>query len=166
MPNTVFLFKGIKPQRLKVDAIRMEILNELRKEGASQRKELDKTTSTWKGDKPAFKSLQGLDRKSGASVITGPTGNDRGVSKWNWLNGGTKKRWAIMSGDWKSKTKVGKFKSGGGKGRPVVIGKKRMARPQPGIKARGWTGKLAKQRKKPFTTRMIKSMQRAGKKAF
>lgn len=168
MAKISFVFKGIKPQQLKVDAIRLEILNELRKEGTVQKKELDKTTATWKGAKPTFKTLTGLSRGlgGGASVATGPGGNTEGANKWHWLNGGTKKRWALMSGNWKSKTKPGSFKSGGGRGRVVVVGRRHMARPQPGIKARGWADKLQKQRKKPFTLRMIKAMQRAGKNAF
>lgn len=168
MAKISFTFKEIKPQRLKVDAIRLTLLNELRKEGKDQVKKLNETTSTWKGAKPTFKTLTGLSQTlgGGASVATGPAGNDEGVNKWNWLNGGTKVRWALMSGNWKSKTSPGKFKSGGGRGRVVVIGRRRMARPQPGIKPRGWADKLQKQRKKPFTNRMIKAMNRAAKNAF
>ncbi len=168
MAKISFLFKGIKPQKLKVDAIREELLNELRKEGTTQKKKLSETTATWKGTKPTFESLIGLSRGvgGGASIATGPGGSTEGINKWNWLNGGTKKRWALMSGNWKSKTKPGRFKSGGGRGRVIVIGKRRMKKWRPGIKPRGWATKLQKQRKKPFTLRMIKSMNRAGKNAF
>ncbi len=168
MAQISFVFKGIKPQKLKVDAIRLVISNELRKEGKDQVKELNKTTATWKGAKPTFETLIGLSRGlgGGASVATGPSGSTEGVNKWHWLNGGTRVRWALMSGNWKSKTKPGRFKSGGGRGRVIVVGKRRMAKPQPGIKARNWADKLQKQRKKPFTLRMIKAMQRASKNAF
>ncbi len=163
-----FVFKGIKPKKLKVDDIRLEILNELRKEGTTQKKELAKTTSTWKGAKPTFETLVGLSRGlgGGASVATGPAGNTEGVNKWRWLNGGTKKRWALMSSNWKSKTQPGKFQSGGGRGRVIVVGRRRMKKARSGIKPRNWAEMLQKQRKKPFTLRMVKAMNRAGKNAF
>ena len=168
MAKISFTFKAIKSQKLKEDVFRLAILNELRKEGTTQKKELNKTTSTWKGAKPTFETLVGLSRGlgGGASVATGPSGNTEGVNKWHWLNGGTRIRWALMSPNWKSKTKPGKFKSGGGRGRVVVTGRRRMSRPQPGIKARNWADKLQKQRRKPFTLLMIRAMNRSAKNAF
>ena len=167
--TVVIAMKAIKPKRLKVDAIRLEILNELRKEGTVHRKELNKTTATWKGERPKMESLFGLS-KGDATVVTGPTGSDKAVNKWVWLNDGTKIRWALMSNDWRSKTTPRRFKSGRGRGRVVVAGKRYMLRhgipPRPGIKAREWTVLLTKRRKRPFTRRMIKAMQRAAKKAF
>jgi len=160
-------FKAIKPQRLKVDGIRLELLNELRKEGKDHRKSLDKTTSSWSGEKPKMESVISLTGKD-ATVISGPTGS--GSDKWLYLDEGTKIRWALMSGDWKSKTKSGTFKSGRGAGRAVIVGKRAMQRrgirPRPGIKARGWSAMLTKQRKKPFQRRIIKSMQRGASKMF
>lgn len=167
--TVVVAMKAIKPKRLKVDAIRLEILNALRKEGTVHRKELQKTTATWKGEKPKFESLFGLTGED-ATVVTGPTGSDKAVDKWVWLNDGTKIRWALMSSDWRSKTRPRRFKSGRGAGRVVVAGKRYMQahniRPRPGIKAREWTVLLTKRRKRPFTRRMIKAMQHAAKKAF
>lgn len=160
-------FKAIKPQRLKIDAIRLELLNELRDEGRDQRKELNKTISSWNGEKPKMESDISLTGKD-ATVISGPTGS--GSDKWEWLNRGTKIRWALMSNNWRSKTKSGTFMSGRGSGRVVIAGKRAMQarniKPRPGIKARGWTEKLTNQRKKPFQRRIIKAMQRGTKKAF
>lgn len=169
--STVFLVKGIKPSRLSIDAYRLEILNQLRAEGRTQKKELDKTTKTWRGEKPKFETLVGLERPPGsASVLTGPSGSDKAVNKWVWLNEGTRIRWALMSKDWKSKTRPRWFGSGRGGGRVVIAGKRAMMRrgirPRPGIKARGWTPDLQKRRRRPFTRGMVGAMQRASRKAF
>jgi hypothetical protein len=169
--STIFLVKSIKPSKLRIDAYRLEILNELRGEGRDQKKELDKTTRTWKGEKPKFETLVGLERPPGsASVLTGPSGSDKAVNKWVWLNEGTRIRWALMSKDWQSKTRVRWFGSGRGSGRVVIAGKRAMMRrgirPRPGIEARGWSEDLQKRRRRPFTRRMVKAMQRASRKAF
>ena len=161
--------KVIKPKRLQIDAIRLEILNELRKEGTEHKKLLQQTVSTWKGEKPAFETLIGLD-KSNAIVITGPVGSTEAVNKFRWLDEGTKIRWAVMSPDWKSKTSVGAFKAGNGRGRVLIAGRRAMTRrgirPRPGIKARGWTAKITKQRKVPFRRNLIAAMNRAASKAY
>ena len=161
--------KAIKPKRLKVDAIRLEILNALRKEGTEHKKILRKTVETWHGEKPKFETLIGLSG-SDATAITGPVGSDKAVNKWHWLNGGTKIRWALMSRDWRSKTTPHKYQSGRGSGRVLIAGRRAMQargiRPRPGIKARGWSEDLTKQRKRPFTRAMIKAMQRGAAKAF
>jgi hypothetical protein len=169
--STIFLVKGIKPAKLNIDAYRLEILNQLRAEGRVQKKELDKTTRTWKGEKPKFETLVGLERPPGsASVLTGPSGSDKAVNKWVWLNGGTRIRWALMSKDWQSKTRPRWFGSGRGSGRVLIAGKRAMTRrgiaPRPGIEARGWSEDLQKRRKRPFTRGMVKAMQRASRKAF
>jgi len=168
---TVFVVKGIKPAKLKVGRVRLEILNALRREGTTHKKELRKTVATWRGDKPKFESLVGLDHPPGAAtVVTGPTGNTKGVQKWVWLNDGTRIRWALMSRDWRSKTKVRSFRSGAGAGRVVLAGRRAMTArgigPRPGIEAREWTKTLSQRRRKPFTRRMIQAMQRGAHKAF
>lgn len=163
--------KGIKSKRLKVDAIRKEILNALRAEGVDQRKALKETVATWQGDKPKFETLIGLERGDGsATVITGPAGNTKGAQKWVFLDKGTKIRWALMSPNWKSKTAPGRFKSTRGAGRPVIVGKRAMQRrnikPRPGIKARNWSETLTRRRRRPFQRRIVKAIQRGAKKLF
>jgi hypothetical protein len=170
--SVVVSLKPIKPKPLRVDAIRLELLNELRKEGTVQRKELKKTTETWRGEKPEFESLIGLERKAGGSamVVTGPTGSKKAVSKWEWLNSGTRIRWAVMSRDWRSKTRPRRFSSRPGRGRVVIAGRRAMTmrniRPRPGIKAREWTVLLSKKRKRPFSRRMGNAMKRGAFKVF
>ncbi len=167
--TVVVAMKAIKPQRLKQDAIRLEILNALRAEGKQQKKLLKQTTASWSGEKPTFESLIGLTG-SDATVVTGPTGNTKGVNKWTWLDQGTKIRWALMSSNWRSKTKGGTLKSGGGSGQVVIAGKRAMQarniRPRPGIAARGWSSMVTKMRRKPFTRLTIKAMQKGSKRLF
>jgi len=167
----VFVIKGIKPARLRVKEIRQEILNELRKEGTDQRRVLNPTIRTWQGEKPKFETLVGLDRPpGGATVLTGPTGSEKAVNKWRWLDEGTRIRWALMSGNWRSKTRPGSFSAGRGAGRVVIAGRRAMMarniRPRPGIEARNWSKILTEQRRRPFTRRIIAAMQRGSAKAF
>lgn len=170
MPKDIAIsMKGIKSAKLKKAGIRTELLNALRKEGTAQRKALRPTTSTWRGETPAFESLIGLDGEA-ATVVTGPVGSGMGVKKWFWLNAGTKIRWALMSSGWKSKTSPGNFKSGGGGGRPVLIGKRafkgRGMRARPGIAARNWTILLTKMRRKPWIKATQAAMKKGANKLF
>lgn len=90
--STAFSAIPIKPPGLKVDAVRLEILNALRKEGREQIKLLNQTTAGWSGAKPTFEqqvSLAGGD----AMLLVGPGGDAEGVQKWVWLNEGTRRHW-------------------------------------------------------------------------
>lgn len=149
-----FAVKAIKPQKMKLDQVRKELLNALRAEGRDVKKLYEPTVATWKGDKPFFEILIGLTGRD-ASVLVGPNGSKEALKKFKFLDEGTRIRWALMSSDWKSKTKPGSLKSGGGRGRVVVVGRKAMRKPRPGIKARGWTPMIKKRRRKPFTKRTI-----------
>ncbi len=46
--SATFVFTAITPKQLKITAYRLEILNELRKEGTVHRRALAGTVSTWK----------------------------------------------------------------------------------------------------------------------
>ena len=85
------LSKAIKPKKLNVPKVRQNLLNALRKEGNVIAKELRKTTATWKGEKPKFEVLIGIERPPGSvTVLVGPTGTDLAVKKWVWANDGTR----------------------------------------------------------------------------
>ena len=156
MTETAWIVKAIKPRKLAIAEIRMEILNALRAEGTVQRNLLKQTVATWEGDKPEFETLIGLD-SGNASVMTGPVGSMKGVKKWNWLNEGTRVRRAVMSRNWRSKTSPRSFRSGAGRGRVVFISKRIS---MPGIKAREWSKMVQEQRRRPFTARMVGAMRR------
>lgn len=167
MPNGVFVVKGIKPNKLKVKEVRLEILNALRAEGRDVVKELRKTTATWSGEKPDFEAIIGLSGED-ASVFAGPTGSEMGAKKWRWLDAGTRIRWALMSRDWRSKTRPGFVGSGPGAGRVLLAGRRAMTRrniaPRPGIQARGWSELIQKRRKRKFRDRIIAAKNRGLKK--
>lgn len=154
--------KPIIPSKMQIGRIRLELLNALRKEGREMAKDFQQTTSTWNGAKPDFKpniSLAGGD----ASVIVEPTGSKKGINKWNWLDQGTRVRRALMSPNWKSKTKPGRLRSGGGAGHVVFISKKLR---RPGIKARGWSKTIGRQNTRRFQKRMGLAVTRGAKLAY
>lgn len=159
------LVKGLKPSKLKVDKVRLKILNELRAEGKAVKVEFEKTTATWKGEKPTFTFAIGLTGQD-AIVLIGPAGSTEGAQKWVWLNDGTKKDYPIVAKNapflvfrdgrgFRPKTKVKTFSSGAGANNGPWIRKKQVT--HPGIEARDWTGEIAKRRRKKFTQRIIKA---------
>jgi hypothetical protein len=162
--NVAVMLKAIKPAALRVDQIRLEILNALRAEGREVVKEHEKTVATWQNERPKFEFLIGLSGGN-ASVLVGPTGDDKGVQKWNWLNQGTRIRWALMSRDWQSKTTPRFVGAGRGQGRVLIAGRRAMmARgipARPGIIAREWTVLIQERRKDKFRSRLIDALQRA-----
>lgn len=162
----VFQVKLIKPKKLKVDAFRLELLNALRAEGRDVKKEYAKTTATWRR-KPEFEILIGLTGKD-ASVLVG---TDDEI--YNYVDQGTRGHYVPKSGTatmafkpgYKAKTtprKIGS-KSGGAFGERIVRTGRWFVR---GIDAREFSPTIQKRRRKPFTRRMVKAMQRAGSKAF
>lgn len=166
MAGEVFRIKAIKPSLLKVKEIRLEMLNELRREGADLVAEFKKTTASWEGAKPDFNPKISLTSRD-ASVQVGPSGNEEGVNKWGWLNFGTRRRWALMSQDWRSKTAPGRLASGSGSGGVLIAGRGAMQRRgigvRPGIKARGWSKTIARQNTRRFPNRVTLAIKRAKK---
>ena len=165
-----FSFNFIKPSKMNIKNYKdLIVAIGLKNEAKIDRQELDKTTSTWKSDRPTMKS-QIVINKRGATITTGPTGNKKGVERWKFLSDGTKIRWAVMSPNWKSKTTPNRMNSKTGKGRVIIMGKramqKRNIKPRPGIKARRWPMVLGKKRRRPFTANMKKIMRLAAKGTF
>jgi hypothetical protein len=159
------LVKGLKPKKLKVSQVRLNILNELRAEGRVIKKELEKTTATWKGAKPTFEIAIGLTGTD-AVVLVGPAGNPEGAQKWVWLDEGTKKNYPITAKNapflvfrdgrgFTAKTKVKTFSSGPGANTGAIVQKKQVI--HPGIEARQWSITIVKRRRKPFTKRILKA---------
>ena len=156
------LGKGIKPKKLQVDQIRLNILNALREEGKIIAKEFEKTTRTWKGVKPKFEVLIGLTGKD-ATVIVGPTGSDKAVLKWVWIDEGTRphkiraKNAPLLKfrSGFSPKTlpnKIASFPSGSF---GSFVSKKEVNHPS--TKPRNFTTIVVRRRRKPF----IKSMTKA-----
>ena len=158
------LVKGLKPSKLKVDKVRLNILNELHAEGRVIKKEFDKTTATWKGAKPTFEIAVGLTGTD-AIVIIGPAGSTEGSQKWVWLNDGTRPHVIkaknapnlVFRTGFTAKTKVRTFSSSAGSSSPPWRSTKQVN--HPGTEARDWTGEIVKRRRKKFTKRILKAAQ-------
>lgn len=158
----VILVKAIKATKLKEDVFRLELLNELRKTGTAVKRDFERTTRTWKGDKPKFESAVSLSRADGGpTLLVEPTGG-KGAKKWGWLDKGTKVRYATMTSNFSPKTRPGSLDSGAGRGGVAFINKKR---PRPGIKARGWSVLITNSWRRPMKQRMQKALARAAKKS-
>jgi len=156
---TAFTIKGIKPQKLRVDDIRLKILNELRAEGRVQKKLLEKTVSAWK-IRVGFDFAIGLTRND-ATVLIGPSSGEAQI--WNWLDEGTRPHRITarrapalrFQVGYRASTTPGVFNS-----RPSEkFGEWR--RPysvmHPGTKARKWSEKMEQRRRKPFQKRILKA---------
>jgi hypothetical protein len=161
----VFQVKGIKPKKLKVDAFRLELLNALRAEGRDVKKEYEKTTATWKR-KPEFEVLIGLTGRD-ASVLVGTDDEVYGYvdqgTRPHVIRARNAPRLRFQSG-YKAKTAPRRIESkAGGPFGPVVYAKQVM---HPGTQAREFSQTIQGRRRRPFTRRMVKAMQKAGKNAF
>jgi hypothetical protein len=164
--SDVFLVKGIKPGKLKIDAVRLELLNELRAEGKDDEALLARTTRNWRGIKPRFETQIGLTGKD-ASVLVGPVGSIKAVTKWKNLDEGTGPR-TIRA----IRAPFLVFRLGYNRGsrpntldtrRPYYIGNEwRRARVvhQKGILANNWSDVVTKMRQRPYTKRMIAALNR------
>jgi hypothetical protein len=156
------LVKGLKPKKLKISQVRLNILNELRAEGRIIKKELEKTTATWKGAKPTFEIAIGLTGQD-AIVLIGPAGNPEGAQKWVWLDEGTRPHVIraknapnlVFQTGFTPKTKVKTFSSSAGSSSPPWRATKQVK--HPGIEARQWSKEIVKRRRKPFTRRILKA---------
>lgn len=170
-----FVVKAIKPQKMKVDAIRLEILNELRREGKTHVKLLEQTTATWQHDvKFGFLiSLAGSD----ASVLSGPSGGD-GVQIWERLDtqGITppnrdivpvRARALRFHTGYRAKTTVGKLTSRpGGSFGPVIFRRRVRASARRRVPARQWSQTLGKQRIKPFRDAVLAATRRGAERMY
>ncbi len=162
MAKSVF-FTPIMPKQLKEDAIRLELLNAMRKFGTKIKKEFDRTTATWK-TKVKFNKKISLRDGTTVEVFT-----DNQI--YNWVNDGTKGPYPIpkpgnknakplaFPGIFRPKTtrhvigSTAGFKGGG----TVVV----KSVEHPGIKAREFDKKIMEIMKPTFEKAMEKAMKRA-----
>jgi hypothetical protein len=158
----VIVVKAIKPATLKKDVFRLEFLTGLHDIEKPIVKDHNKTTDTWKGEKPEFKSAISLKQPGPTLVVEPSGGSPEGVKKWNWLNKGTKVRYAVMSPDFRPKTRTRFIGSGAGRGKMLFVSKKH---PMPGIKAREWTEEITRIWMPKFKRRMEQAMQDAARKS-
>ena len=134
----------------------------LEEEGQQHKKMLRLTTRRWTGTKPQFASTTVVSPTK-LFVETAPRGayppsGRSGAAKWWYLEEGTEIRWALMSSDWRSKTRRAQLRSYGGGGRVLIAGRKAMTkrniRPRPGIEARNWRAEVIRLRSRKFKGRL------------
>jgi len=160
----VVLFKEIKPSRLRVDVLRLELLNAIRKVGRATRREFEATTKNWK-HQVKFEMLISL--KDGPTALV-----ETGDEIYGYVDQGTrphtirpKKPGGVLAFPSVSvpKTRPGSLKSGRGKrGGPTVF--TREVR-HPGGKARGFSKQIKKKMLPRFKREMERAMVKAAKKS-
>lgn len=157
-----FEFRPIPKKALKFDlkGITKGLRRALEEEAKEHRRLLNLTTRSWTGTKPRFQS-ENVVSKQRIYTATAPRGSKfggRGASKWWWLEEGTRTRWALMSPNWRSKTRRAQLRSRSGRGRVLIAGRKAMSRrnirARPGIRARNWRAEVNRRRSRPFKTRL------------
>ena len=165
--------KAIKPKRLKVDAMRLALLNGMRKFGTQVKKEYEKTVSTWE-TKPKFDTLISLEGE-GPTLIAGVSGGGKGADHWRYVNEGTGgqgtglnkypipkvaggKTLQFQSG-YNAKTSPGLINSrGGGPYGDVIYAKQVM---HPGIRAREFDKAISEEMEPRFKRAMEAVMKDA-----
>jgi len=165
----VVLVKAIKPNRLKDKAMRLELLNAMRKAAKVVEKDFEETVKTW-DHKPEFKTIISL--KGGPSILT-DTSTDSEI--YGFVNNGTKPH-PIFAGIYtgKSKKKVLAFPSAfGPKTRPGRLkagpghkGGNTIMRPyvqHPGTKPRDFDKMIEKRRRPWYKKQMQYAMKRASR---
>ena len=168
MARSFVAVRAIKPKKMNISTIRKAALDALTEEGQAIKADFDETIAGWQHDKPTFKPKVKASSSSPAVQVE-PTGNEKGVSKWHWLNGGTRIRWALMTPGWKSKTRPGTLLTRGGKGGVRIAGRKAMMRrgiaPRPGIEARKW-GSIILANSRRRIGNVLNRLERAHKRLY
>ena len=167
MPAAVQV-KAIKPEKLKEDKLRLQLLNALRKAGTPMKQDFVKTTDTWE-HKPKFEVSISL-KQPGPSVLVGTDDEIYGyvndgtkphkIPKVPKVKGALRFRWG-GKGSYKAKTKPRIIGSApGGPSGPWVSFKQVQ---HPGTKARKFDEVIQKKWRSAFKTLMEKAMRDAAK---
>ena len=153
MPGPTVRFIPVGDPKFDLKGITTRLRAALEQEAFEHRRLLRQTTSAWDSTRPQFRS-QTTVGPTQIAITTAPFGNGPGAKKWRWLEGGTKIRWAVMSSDWRSKTRRAWLNSRRGRGNVVIAGKRAMMarniKPRPGIKPRNWIAEVNKERSRKF----------------
>lgn len=160
------ILKALIAKSMNVDGYIEEMTEVAKKEADKIEKEFRKVSDTFSGSdrrysgKPQYKKKFGIE---GGSLIASTTTDDE---RMLWLNWGTKERWAIMSDDWQSKTRVLRLSTNAGRGRVVARGRRAMQQARRGITARRFDIAIRLKRQVPFQLNAVKAMARAARKTF
>jgi hypothetical protein len=156
MSGPTLLFAPVGNPKFDLAGIKSRLRTALRDEGTVMKVLMQKTTKTWK-HKPTFAKDE-IHTPEQIGVTVGPNLKTLPGRVWMYLDGGTKIRWAVMSGDWRSKTRPGVLGSRPGRGRAVIWGRRAMTKrgiaPRPGIQARHWSEAIHKLRAAKFEAQL------------
>lgn len=155
---------AIVPKGIKKIAARKELVKVARALGKELTPEYRKVTKTWKGEKPRFTASVDETRNSVKLNVGVPNTESDGNKKFMWLEEGTKVRYATMTPDFQPKTQAGVLGSSKGRGKKAFVDKRK---PKPGIKPRGWTEQIIKEKRLPQTMneRVQKALEKAAKES-
>lgn len=149
--------RAIKPATaFKSSVFREELLAAAKEIEKQAMEDFKRTTATWK-HKPKFSAK--ID--SGASVGGVRIQIATDDPAYNYIDKGTKVRYATMSNDWKSKTEPDVIQSFPGQGRKLFVNKKY---PRPGIKARNFTKIISKTTKAELARVTKNALARAARR--
>lgn len=154
---TTFRFVPIATPKFDLKGVTVAMRKAVAREAFEHRRLLRETTKAWESTRPQFRSRT-IVGPTQIVVDSGPWGNGPGTKKWRWLEYGTEIRWAVMSKDWRSKTRRAWLSSRRGRGRVLIAGRRAMMarniRPRPGIEARNWIAEVNKARSRKFKGEM------------
>lgn len=141
MAKSIFLVKIFRGEAFKTGVIAQTIRSDMRTYSRKVIESLEETTENWQHAKPTFEVERTRVAPSFSQKIeltVGLGGSKKGQKKWVWLNEGTDVRHAVMSKDFRPKTRVGTTKTGSGHPpyKPEFVSKAIL---MPGIEAREWT---------------------------
>ena len=150
-------------------AISKEIGKALKVEAAIVRRAFERTTRTWT-KRPKFRVWS---RQAGYAGLGGKYIPKLSVSSqdeiYYYVSKGTAIRWAVMSQDFRPKTRPRVIGSRTGRGGAVIVGRKAMTarniQPRPGIKAREFDEEIKKRRTPWFQKRIEKAVAAGAKRA-
>jgi hypothetical protein len=112
------------------------------------------------------KTVRKQPSRGGVIVGTVSTDDVRMVN----LDRGTKRRWAVMSQDFRPRTTPRTLGIKASQGRTVIRGRQAMTARgisvRPGIEPRRWTEEIAKRREEPFKNKMRRAMKLAADHTF
>lgn len=167
--------KSIKPARLREKAMRLELLNAMRKAGTGIKKDLLKPTATWK-HKPKFEVLVSLTGPGPVVLVATDDDIYRWIDEGTGLYGPKKKPYEIWAGYYTGKsdkkvlvfpsaftpkTTQGSLKAGAGSSGGSLVHTPYVT--HKGIKPRDFDGQVSEiwDKGKKFKRLMEKAMRRA-----
>ena len=164
----VVVMKSIKPKRLKVKAMRLELLNAMRKSGTVIQKDFEETTATWK-HKVKFETLVSLKQPGPTILVSTNDEIDGYVNEgtkahdiWaGYYTGKSKHKVLVFPSGFTAKTTPGRLKSGSGGSSGELVYTPYVR--HKGSKARKFDALIKKKREKWFRKQMQAAMNKAAK---